>query len=775
MPSLPASATSSHLRTLLAQLEVDEAASRARRDGGGNTDERLEDTEDGASRTGTSPRSSVLVGVPFTVVSGLGMDLDEADLSGSETRSPTTRQSRAVPLSVRLQLPKHVGPARTFSVTRLPHDVDAFSLLCRATVGKSGTFCISRNCTINHQGPVAQIKPGTLVVVKVTGKTAFLSPVVKSNLLDQALLGDWLSTQETLESWTTKFDQVLGSSAFVTRVNAAALEVTRDEERRAANFKTPRTKKRRSIDVDTIERIGISPYARVLLNGQEEFEVMSPEEKLEKLTQMVIDLDTGVDQLGSFYVTLGQDMENASNAQSLTNQMLEHKINLIRRTLGTKPDHLKDEIEAPTVWGGMSALLGKTEVLEMLSTGIGQKDPPKADPDWSKRVSTLEADLLATAATLMKSLQTQGHRIDAIQNAGISTPTATAPLDSRSIQSLKEEVQELRAEIKRMNAENKPHVVKFGGLNLDSLSNATAWISLHVAVEDVGLVVDPHTVFEHIFANLSGREFLKNFERVHKLEISTLAQGYSMSSFEQPIPKIFSKAGTTVIKDDSSYLSRIVSWDDWDYPDTGLRQCLTKELVIFNRSHRSEIENTLDEESRVYAVACLALSDSVSIIEAIIKFIDDFVKHLTTAKFSVKKAFHVTSRLVKRIFTEMFEPRQGILKSFKTRNLEQTSAAIFWANLRSLDIGMGFKRTGLENLHIVSSELVKFLLVNTGYESISGLEAKVKLLETQSSELQKLAKNSEKSALSAGNKADEMKKICEALAKRLAKVETKVT
>jgi hypothetical protein len=658
---------------------------------------------------------------------------------------------------------------------RLPHDLDAFSFLCRATVGKSGTFCISRNCTINHQGPVAQIKPGTLVVIKVTGKTAFLHPIVKSNLLDQALLGDWLSTQETLESWTTKFDQVLGSSAFVTRVNAAALEVTRDEERRAANFKTPRTKKRRSVDLDTVERIGISPYARVLLNGHEEFEVMTPDQKLEKLTQMVIDLDTGVDQLGAFYVTLGQDIENSSNAQSLTNQMLEHKINLIRRTLGTKPEHLKDEIEAPTVWGGMSALLGKTESLELLSSGIGQKEPLQVNSDCSKRVSNLEADLLATAATLMKSLQAQGHRIDSIQTAGISIPTVTASLGSRTVESLKEEVQELRAELKKMNAENKPHVVKFGGLNLDSLSSATAWISLHVAVNDVGLVVDPHTVFEHIFANLSGGEFLKNFERVHKLEISTLAQGYSMSSFEQPIPKLFSKAGTTVIKDDSSYLSRIVTWDDWDYPDTGLRHCLTQELVIFNRSHRSEIENTLDQESRVYAIACLALSDSVSIIEAIIKFIDDFVKHLTTAKFSVKKAFHVTSRLTKRIFTEIFEPRQGILKSFKTRNLEQTSAAIFWANLRSLDIGMGFKRTGLENLHIVSSELVKFLLVNTGYESISGLEAKVKLLETQSSELSKLAKNSEKSALSAANKADEMKKVCEALAKRLAKVETKVT
>jgi hypothetical protein len=174
-------------------------------------------------------------------------------------------------------------------------------------------------------------------------------------------------------------------------------------------------------------------------------------------------------------------------------------------------------------------------------------------------------------------------------------------------------------------------------------------------------------------------------------------------------------------------------------------------------------------------VACLALSDSVSIIEALITFIDDFVKHLSTAKFSVKKAFHVTSRLAKRILTEMYEPRQGILKSFKAGNLEQTSASIFWATIRSLDIGLGFKRTGLENLHIVSSELVKFLLVNTGYESISGLETKVAFLEAQAVDLQKIAKNSEKSAVTASNKSDELKRTCDALIKRIAKLESKVT
>jgi hypothetical protein len=103
--------------------------------------------------------------------------------------------------------------------------------------------------------------------------------------------------------------------------------------------------------------------------------------------------------------------------------------------------------------------------------------------------------------------------------------------------------------------ENKSHMVKFAGLNLDSLAKGRAWISTHVASEDIGLVVDPHTVFEHIYANVSGGEFLKNFEQVHKLDISTLAQGYSMSSFEQAIPKVLSKAGLVVIQDDSSYLS----------------------------------------------------------------------------------------------------------------------------------------------------------------------------------------------------------------------------
>jgi hypothetical protein len=89
-----------------------------------------------------------------------------------------------------------------------------------------------------------------------------------------------------------------------------------------------------------------------------------------------------------------------------------------------------------------------------------------------------------------------------------------------------------------------------------------------------------------------------------------------------------------------------------------------------------------------------------------------------------------------------------------------------------LDLGSGFKSTGFDNLHIVSSELVNLLLVNTGYESISVLETKISQLEVQNLELQKTAKNAEKSSVTSSNKADKLKKLCESKVKRITKLES---
>jgi hypothetical protein len=203
------------------------------------------------------------------------------------------------------------------------------------------------------------------------------------------------------------------------------------------------------LDLDSTERIGISPNASFLLNGPEEFEEMSEKEQMEKLIQMVISLDLRVDQLGwSFYVLLSQDIENLGNAQGLSNQMLEHKVNLIKWTLGSKPEHLKSEIEAPMVWGAMAT------ILEHVEFSPGElPNPPKPGPspnipeELSKRMITMDAELMATASTLSEAIQAQGHQIDTLQDKNEEPNVTGRSVESLATDLLKEEMKGMRGEI----------------------------------------------------------------------------------------------------------------------------------------------------------------------------------------------------------------------------------------------------------------------------------------------------------------------------------------
>ena len=146
-------------------------------------------------------------------------------------------------------------------------------------------------------------------------------------------------------------------------------------------------------------------------------------------------------------------------------------------------------------------------------------------------------------------------------------------------------------------------------------------------------------------------------------------------------------------------------------------------------SHRLQVEDCLIPGSPAFTLAIMSCTTAVGICEDLFQFVDDFVRKLTKSKFSHKKAFHVTSRLMRRLFVEIFAPQQGVLKSINVADPAQISSAILWSKLQSLGIASSLKSIGFENLEVVSSELVKFLLVNTGYDSITKLEAQVASLE----------------------------------------------
>jgi hypothetical protein len=170
-------------------------------------------------------------------------------------------------------------------------------------------------------------------------------------------------------------------------------------------------------------------------------------------------------------------------------------------------------------------------------------------------------------------------------------------------------------------------------------------------------------------------------------------------------------------------------------------------------------------------VVILSLNESVSILEAWISFIDDYVKGLTLAKFNHTKAFHVTTMLARRLIVTIFEPRNGVLKTFKAGGMGQITKAMFWSTLRSLDVALEIKKIGMANHPLVSAELVKFLTVNSGVEAIEQLQTRVEVLEAQLTESNKLAKAADKSATTACNKTDLVQTAHALLMKWVSKLE----
>jgi hypothetical protein len=136
-----------------------------------------------------------------------------------------------------------------------------------------------------------------------------------------------------------------------------------------------------------------------------------------------------------------------------------------------------------------------------------------------------------------------------------------------------------------------------------------------------------------------------------------------MTIFQRPVPKCFANAGTRVVRDHASFFDIIAAWAEWDHQHTGYCDTLRRGLAAFVGSHRETIDTSAfgkDPTSNAYAVAILLLNESVSIIEAWISFINDYVKLLIIAKFNHKKAFHVTTMLARRLIVAIFEPTAGV-------------------------------------------------------------------------------------------------------------------
>jgi hypothetical protein len=152
------------------------------------------------------------------------------------------------------------------------------------------------------------------------------------------------------------------------------------------------------------------------------------------------------------------------------------------------------------------------------------------------------------------------------------------------------------------------------------------------------------------------------------------------------------------------------------------------------------LKNDLSAGTPPYTIAYHSVTSSVSFLESLINFVDDIYKELTRANFSKTRAWALVTRLLRRIFMDIGVPRVSVQNQFRTGQDNVICKQIFWAEVQTLDIMQQFKSHAFKDHPAIASEYVKFLVTNTGIDSLERLVKRVDGFDEQIKELQKAVK-----------------------------------
>ena len=131
----------------------------------------------------------------------------------------------------------------------------------------------------------------------------------------------------------------------------------------------------------------------------------------------------------------------------------------------------------------------------------------------------------------------------------------------------------------------------------------------------------------------------------------------------------------------------------------------------------------------------------------------------------------MTTKLATALITEISKSREGALQSFEAGDSDAIAKVIFYAVLQSLDAMAVISALDYRDSPLVSSEHVKFLSLNTSVEAVDKLQTQSEELSSSVKQLTRDVSGATKTIGSVGNKADELKKLVEALKRRVEKLE----
>jgi hypothetical protein len=686
------------------------------------------------------------------------------------------------------------SPGRKYRIFESPSAQE----LCGRSIGGGETLCIKKarapreDCGTAHRGKSNSLQDGGLYVIK-TATSVFSYPTIESCYTSADLYVEWLNSPgRLLEDWTEDFntinrelkiagktpdadDEVAGLFP-ITQYSKNSLSQAKHTQQSYLNARTPNKPRVSSGLFDNVAA-SFSPYEQHISKESEQLNV---ENSLRLLDVGLSDVSTN---LVNFMNRFDLHCEDALRVDKVA----EARIDSVEERLGKKPK-LNPSIDSPSLWGTIGALstmtspptTGKfvptTEFLKFQvdMTKWMERTVEEKEELHDRKLKDLHSANVQVQRQLKNSfdvaIQDLADKINTLESPGYGTNSSlAADIESR----LEKKMAALEDKTNRLVSDQDGNSISFQGLGFSNAEEAYSWLEMN-GPKEFGLMVDFHTVLEHVYQSSTNSDTLSRLQTLYKLKISTLTEGVAMTSFDSLLPKYFAKDGShRVVRYGDSYFDKIANWSDWDHPVTGFRDQLKTELQFFRQSHLEVLRSFLEASGRFYAVCLASLTESIAFAEAFIVWFDDTFREYESARLGTKKAFHVVTRLAKVVMRTIGTPRVGTQRIFKAGNPDQIGQCIFWAVLRSQDEMATVRSLNFRDLPAVSSELVKFLTVNTGIEAIESLTTKVTSLEKKEETTQASLKELKKADSSIGSTADKASKTTSELDRRLKVLEKK--
>ena len=165
------------------------------------------------------------------------------------------------------------------------------------------------------------------------------------------------------------------------------------------------------------------------------------------------------------------------------------------------------------------------------------------------------------------------------------------------------------------------------------------------------------------------------------------------------------------------------------------------------------------------------MSDTIAWTYELINYINVTYLEYSDGKFGDKKAWHVTTKLASALILEVSKPRENTFNELETDNENKSFNArvVFYNTLQALDIMLEISSVNFGDHPSVSTELVKFLSLNTAVDAVDKLALESSTMKgTLETVVQDVAGNT-KSLSTLSNKHDALLSQVKDLTKQVKK------